>query len=205
LPNLPHGNDGLVFTCKGTTYVTGTDEHILKWKPAHENSIDFKLRLGEFPMIQYEDGPAEDFDAKPNFGLLVYYGGDDYKHFADLLVTDADWEAMKSLSEQLDGRIIECYRDDDGQWRFKREHDGTPRFRDDKTTANHVSTVHKVIQSINDAVTQEELVAAAPRIMRAWKLRHPEEEQAKRQAAERQMVQRAPPVNGHGGQHLNGH
>jgi mRNA guanylyltransferase len=178
LPNLPHGNDGLVFTCKGTTYVSGTDEHILKWKPAHENSIDFKLSLGAFPLTTYEDGiTSEDFDAKPAFDLLVWQGEGNYTFFANLYITDADWEAMKSLHQQLDGRIIECYKDTQGRWRFKAEADGTPRFRDDKKTANHISTVRKVLESIEDGVTQEELMGAAPMIMRSWKRRHPEEQQ----------------------------
>lgn len=178
LPNLPHGNDGLVFTCKGTMYVSGTDEHILKWKPAHENSIDFKLSLGQFPLITYEDGTtAEDWDAKPTFDLLVFHGSDVYEPFAPLFITDAEWEAMKSIDQQLDGRIIECYKDGQSRWRFKTEDNGAPRFRDDKHTANHISTVRKVLESIEDGVTQEELIQAAPQIMRAWKRRHPEESQ----------------------------
>jgi mRNA guanylyltransferase len=199
LPNLPHGNDGLVFTCKGTTYVTGTDEHILKWKPAHENSIDFKLRLGDFPWARFDDGTeGPDYDAKPSFELLVYHGNKRYERHDVLTFTDHEWEVMKSLDEQLDGRIIECFRNDAGLWRFKAESNGAPRFRDDKQEANHISTVRKVLDSINDGVSQEELIAAAPRIQRAWKQRHPEEEAQKRA----QMAQRGPPpVNGH----MNGH
>ncbi|KAF2400575.1 mRNA capping enzyme, alpha subunit [Trichodelitschia bisporula] len=191
LPSLPHGNDGLVFTCKDTPYVFGTDEHILKWKPAHENSIDFKLRLGTFPILQDEEGPYEDFEAMPDFTLLVYHGDNRYEPFAPLYITDEDWQIMKRLGQVLDGRIIECYRDEEGRWQFKKEHDGSPRFRDDKLEANHISTVNKVLQSISDAVSQEDLIAAAPAIMRAWKARHPEEEEAKRRHAQ------ARPPNGH--------
>lgn len=179
LPNLPHGNDGLVFTCKGTTYISGTDEHILKWKPAHENSIDFKLLLGEFPVVKYEDGSvAEDFDAKPEFSLHVFEGGNKYRWFAQLTITDEEWECMKRLEQQLDGRIVECYKDEYDRWHYKAEADGKPRFRDDKSTANHISTVEKVLESIRDGVTKEDLLAAAPMIMRSWKRRHPEESQA---------------------------
>jgi mRNA guanylyltransferase len=191
LPNLPHGNDGLVFTAKNAFYTSGTDEMILKWKPANENSIDFKLQLGEFPMflLHADEGQmVEDWDAKPAFHLLVKCGNGDYRQYADLFVTAGEWEAMKALGEQLDGRIIECYLDDYGRWRFKKEAKGTPRFREDKPEANHISTVHKVIESIQDGVTEEELRAAALSIQRAWKARHPEEDRARRPG---------PPQNGH--------
>jgi len=182
LPNLPHGNDGLIFTAKDSLYTSGTDEMILKWKPADENSVDFKLFLGEFPAYDPGDGgpPAEDWEAKPSFHLLIHYGKGDYRHYADLYLTDDEWLAMKSLKQQLDGRIIECFIDDEGRWRFKREPHGGPRFRDDKEEANHVSTLWKVLESIEDGVSEQELCAAASSIREAWKERHPEEDRVKR-------------------------
>jgi mRNA guanylyltransferase len=209
LPNLPHGNDGLIFTCVGTPYVTGTDPHILKWKPPHENSIDFRLHLGQFPTFidEVTGETCDDYDAKPALSLEVFYGGKDYQDFAALDVTDEEWEFMKHAAirdhKPLDGRIIECYRDGPtGKWRFKAERDGTPRFRDDKQTANHISTVNSVLQSIQDAVSQEDLITSASAIMRAWKRRHPEE-QARAMAVARQpqpqhraSVPMGPP-NGH--------
>ncbi len=207
LPNLPHGNDGLIFTCKETPYVMGTDEHILKWKPAHENSIDFRLKLGSFPTMIEDGEEVEDFDGKPHFELEVCYGNNNYGDFATLYFDDADWAAMKHASirdrKPLDGRIIECWLEQpaygESRWRFKREGDGTPRFRDDKNDANHISTVEKVIQSIEDAVSQEDLIAHQYEIMKAWKRRHPEEEAAKRRQAEaaRAGPPRVPPQNGH--------
>jgi mRNA guanylyltransferase len=182
LPNLEHGNDGLIFTAKASLYTSGTDEMILKWKPANENSVDFKLMLGDFPIYDPEDGgpPAEDWTAKPTFHLLIYHGKDDYRHYADLFLNEEEWNAMKSLNQQLDGRIIECYIDDDGRWRFKREADGSPRFRDDKPEANHVSTLFKVMESIEDGVSEQDLCGAAAAIKQAWKVRHPEEDRNKR-------------------------
>jgi len=178
LPNLPHGNDGLIFTAKSALYTSGTDEMILKWKPADENSIDFKLMLGEFPRLDPGDGGSmiDDFEAKPNLYLLVYCGKHDYKQFAELYVTDQEWQNMKSLNQLLDGRIIECYYDREGRWRYKKETDGNPRFREDKPEANHISTVQKVLQSIEDGVSQSELCASQPDIYKAWKNRHPEED-----------------------------
>jgi mRNA guanylyltransferase len=192
LPNLPHGNDGLVFTCKGSNYMTGTDKNILKWKPAEENTIDFKLRLGDFPWALLDDGTeGPNYDAKPPFDLLIWLGGSNHAPCTALTVTDQEWEILKSLGEQLDGRIIECFRSKEGQWRYKTESNG-PRFRDDKEHANHKSTMDSVIESIKDGVSKEDLIAAAPAIQRAWKQRHPEEE-----AQKRAMAQRGPPpMNG---------
>ncbi|KAF2836722.1 hypothetical protein M501DRAFT_987003 [Patellaria atrata CBS 101060] len=57
-------------------------------------------------------------------------------------------------------RIIDCYRDVEERWRFKAEDDGMSRFRNDKSDRNHISTVIKVTESINDGVSTEDLHAA---------------------------------------------
>ena len=179
LPNLAHGNDGLIFTCKSTMYVFGTDQHILKWKPAHENTIDFRLVLGDFPLLAPvgEDNEARpDYNAKPSFELYIFHEKDDWRYWDALHVSDDEWEMLKGLQQMLDFRIIECYKDEKGRWRMKLDTDGTPRFRDDKLEANHISTVDKVVESINDAVSEEDLLNVAPAIARAWKQRHPEEQ-----------------------------
>ncbi|KAF2086409.1 mRNA capping enzyme, partial [Saccharata proteae CBS 121410] len=186
LSQLKHGNDGLIFTCRETPYVFGTDEHILKWKPAHENTVDFRLKLGDFPPLTANgSGEAQtqepDYDAKPSFELMVFHGRGIYKPFAPLYVTDDDWEAMKATNSQLDGRIIECFKDPEHRWRFKRSDDGSPHFRDDKTEANHISTVDSVLESIEDAVSQEDLVRNEGRIRDTFKKR-----QAEREAHERE-------------------
>ncbi|KAI9693558.1 MAG: Dcp1p-Dcp2p decapping enzyme complex alpha subunit [Bogoriella megaspora] len=177
LPNLAHGNDGLIFTCKSTPYEFGTDEHILKWKPAHENTVDFRLVLGDFPTEVYEEhGEMPDYDAKPSFELWVLHRSEVWHYFDHLHVSDDEWEMLKGLGQMLDFRIIECHKDEKGRWRMKLEKDGTPRFRDDKLEANHISTVEKVLESINDGVSEEDLLGAAQSIHRAWKQRHPEEQ-----------------------------
>ncbi|KAL9097455.1 MAG: hypothetical protein Q9165_000351 [Trypethelium subeluteriae] len=179
LPDLEHGNDGLIFTCKSTPYEFGTDQHILKWKPAHENTIDFRLVLGEFPMLPPMDGEDKgvpDYDAKPTFELYVYHEKDDWRYWDNLFVSDDEWETLKGLQQMLDFRVIECHKDEKGRWRMKVEQDGTPRFRDDKLEANHISTVDKVLESINDAVSKQDLLDSAQAIAKAWKQRHPEEQ-----------------------------
>ncbi|KAB2578743.1 mRNA capping enzyme [Lasiodiplodia theobromae] len=192
LPSLKHGNDGLIFTCKETPYIFGTDEKILKWKPAHENTVDFRLRLGEFPQLLANGngaGPPEpDFEAKPNFDLMVFYNKGDYRVFAPLHVTDEEWELLKSIRQQLDGRIIECFKDSEGNWRFKRDDAGKPHFRDDKHEANHISTVDKVLESIDDAVSKDDLTRNEQKIREAFKKRQADRERrAKEEEAMRRM------------------
>ncbi|CAL1164670.1 unnamed protein product [Cladocopium goreaui] len=42
---LPHETDGLVFTPVMVPYAPGTCPALLKWKPAHMNTVDFKLEV----------------------------------------------------------------------------------------------------------------------------------------------------------------
>ncbi|KAL9598959.1 MAG: hypothetical protein Q9219_004142 [cf. Caloplaca sp. 3 TL-2023] len=171
LPNLRHGNDGLIFTCKNTPYQCGTDPHILKWKPPEDNTVDFLLQM-DFPVIEPDaddirDGftsPFPDYSALPQFNLLVFNGSNDYLRWGTMFAYESEWEAMKSRDEPLNDRIIECSLDERKRWRFR-------RFRDDKIEANHISTVESVMESIQDRVTKEELIRAAKKIRDEWKKR----------------------------------
>lgn len=172
LPELPHGNDGLIFTCRMTKYTSGTDPHILKWKPENENSIDFSLHL-DFPMIQpdeedMQDGitaPYRDWDAMPVCNLHAHVGGTEgSRWFSTMHLDESEWQAFKELGEPLEDRIVECSMDAHKRWRFM-------RFRDDKKTANHVSTVDSVIESITDRVTERDLTNEAHEIRKKWKER----------------------------------
>ncbi|KAL4885340.1 mRNA capping enzyme, catalytic domain-containing protein [Aspergillus karnatakaensis] len=189
-----HGNDGLIFTCRSTPYRIGTDEHILKWKPPAENTIDFRLRL-EFPILEPDsddeaDGisdPYPDYDALPIFHLFVSLNDREYQPFGEMYVTPSEWEDLKALQTPLDDSIVECSKDETGRWRFH-------RVRDDKADANHISTVEKVLESIEDRVTEEDLIRAAPTIKTAWKKRAQIEAEEKK----RTMKTAPPQVNGNG-------
>ncbi|KAJ6446380.1 mRNA capping enzyme alpha subunit [Purpureocillium lavendulum] len=183
LPGLKHGNDGLIFTCRNTAYKHGTDPHILKWKPPEENTIDFRIKL-HFPLVEPDEEerregvtePFVDYDSVPRSELLVFRGDsgpERYEIFNDLYLTEDEWETLKSLGDPLNDRIIECNLDDQGRWRMI-------RFRDDKSEANHKSTVTSVLESINDRVCDQDLLRAAPTIRDAWKARQAAEQDAKR-------------------------
>lgn len=174
LPDLRHGNDGLIFTCRNTPYKHGTDPHILKWKPPEENTLDCRLRL-TFPTVEPDewekkDGilePFVDYDSVPKAELFIFKGDsglDRYEYFADAHLTEAEWETLKGLGDPLNNRIVECNQDDQGRWHVI-------RFRDDKNEANHKSTVTSVLESINDRVCDADLYQAAGKIKDNWKAR----------------------------------
>ncbi|KAJ9127586.1 hypothetical protein QFC24_000995 [Naganishia onofrii] len=174
IPQLEHGHDGLIFTCAETGYVVGTDEMILKWKPPLENSIDFKLEL-RFPPTA-KDANVPDYTVKPVFVLLTNMGRN-YDFFDTMVVTDAEWEAIKESGVQWDERIVECNWDPEyDSWRFM-------RFRDDKTDGNHWSVVQKIIESIRDGVELETLIARTPTIRARRKERAAMEQQKPRYPA----------------------
>ncbi|KAK1064729.1 Dcp1p-Dcp2p decapping enzyme complex alpha subunit [Friedmanniomyces endolithicus] len=200
IPALPHGNDGLIFTCVETEYHAGTDEKILKWKPPKENTVDFRIELRSFPHITDEDSGEdyEDWDAMPDIELQINHGdrhGEGYKYYAMLSLLPAEWSALKRLHQPLDGRILECYREpSSGQWRPKLDPIVygrgepavlTPRFRDDKTESNHISTVRSVEQSIRDAVSEGDLIAHAGVIRAGYKARLQIKTEEERVLAER--------------------
>ena len=193
-----HGNDGLIFTCRSTPYRIGTDEHILKWKPPAENTVDFRMRL-EFPILEPDtddeaDGisePYPDYDAIPICHLFVTLKAGEYRHFGELYITSAEWENLKAMRIPLDDIVVECFKDEQGRWRFH-------RIRDDKDDANHISTVEKVLESIEDRVTEEDLIRIAPAIKTAWKKRQADMAEEERRRKARGSGSLLPSKNGNG-------
>ncbi|KIH92163.1 mRNA guanylyltransferase [Sporothrix brasiliensis 5110] len=193
LPNLKHGNDGLIFTRCNTHYRPGTDPHILKWKRVEENTIDFRIQL-TFPPLAPDsvdddahgpvkngdtrngDGHAStnggpvlpfDYDALPAADLFAYYGdntAEPYRHFAPMHLTEEEWELLKATGDPISNRVVECALDDQQRWRIH-------RFRDDKPEANHISVVNSVLESIRDSVSEQELKEAAKGFKEGWRAR----------------------------------
>lgn len=200
-----HGNDGLIFTCKNSPYKTGTDDHILKWKPPSDNTVDFLLNITWAKTEPDPDDPdqslQDDYFAFPeSFGLYIHCGNDGYAPVGEMYVEPSEWETWKTLNRPLQNSIVECFQENvsngppnghNGSKGFSNGSNGTEhlrrwrfhRFRDDKIDANHITTFQSVIESINDHVTEEDLLAHADEIRKAWKLR--DSENKKREAAKR--------------------
>lgn len=138
----------------------------LKWKPPSENTIDFKL-VTRFPPDLKKDpnGNIPDIMAKPAFLLYQHVKGEEHEFYDFLYMTDERWESWKETGHQLDDRIVECAWEKNAtgsmEWTIK-------RIRDDKTAANHKSTVERISRSIRDGVNADELVAAVADIQKNW-------------------------------------
>ncbi|KAJ2620919.1 Dcp1p-Dcp2p decapping enzyme complex alpha subunit [Coemansia sp. RSA 1290] len=155
IPQLKHESDGLIFTSVDAPYTIGTCDKIIKWKPANENSIDFKLSVR---------GPGE-------IMLMMWRGNSDYQDFGPLALRPEDVARLAQEQAQLDGRIAEVVYDPEyappAQWRMM-------RFREDKDHGNHMSVVQRIIDSIKDGVSLDELRSFMPQIRENWKHRHNE-------------------------------
>ncbi|KAG7717926.1 hypothetical protein KL949_003200 [Ogataea haglerorum] len=190
MKNLTYVSDGLILTCCDTPYIPGTDSNLLKWKPAEENTIDLKLKL-EFPVYVDESLPKHDpnreyydYDATPTIKLYVWKGKEEtedesiedniqrndgeyvnsfsgYEEWGQLTITDEEWEELKKTGESFNGRIAEVRRNEKCEWKLL-------RFRDDKIHGNYISVVSKVLKSIDDSVSKEELIAAEDEIRARW-------------------------------------
>ena len=148
------------------------------------------MRL-EFPLLEPDsedeaDGitePYPDYDMLPIFHLFVMISAGEYRHFGEMYVPPSEWDDLKSLGIPLDNTIVECYKDEQGRWRYH-------RIRDDKNDANHISTVDKVLESIEDRVSADDLIRAAPAIKSAWKTRQAQatEEEERKRGIQRRRV-----------------
>ncbi|KAJ1920858.1 Dcp1p-Dcp2p decapping enzyme complex alpha subunit [Mycoemilia scoparia] len=137
-----HKSDGLIFTGINDPYMKGTCESMLKWKPAEENSIDFKVHVtGETNMVT----------GLPRLDLYAYHGREGYKYYAPMALSQEEWENnLKHV--QLEGKVVEvCYDPTHSPpevWRFM-------RFRDDKEHGNYITIINKILTSISENITSQ--------------------------------------------------
>ena len=163
IPRLSHESDGLILQPAGARYVTGTFPQLLKWKFAHMNSVDFKLKIdlgGDRTLYLLET--RRDRPRRGEVPLVVGSGGGGGKASAVSTCDQVDLSPFVNANagdggvpndeRALSGKIIECAWDPGRRsWVFM-------RVRADKDTPNAVSTYEKVVQSIEDDITEEVLL-----------------------------------------------
>lgn len=128
---MSHELDGLIFQPVPDRYICGRAMDVLKWKPPHLNTIDFRLKIRR----EQSEGML------PRMTGYLFVGN-----------FDAPYSTIK-VTKQLkayDNKIIEC-RMENGQWVFLRE-------RTDKSFPNAYSTAQGVMESIRNPVDKEGLL-----------------------------------------------
>ncbi|KAJ1411281.1 Nucleic acid-binding, OB-fold [Sesbania bispinosa] len=119
-------------------YIPRTHEGLLKWKYAYLNSVDFLFEV---------DGDRE---------LLFLYERGKKKLMEGNRVSFTDGSDPSLYS----GKIIECSWDfDEQEWKFL-------RIRTDKSTPNEFNTYKKVMRSIRDNITEDDLLNEINEIIR---------------------------------------
>ncbi|KAH9411702.1 mRNA capping enzyme [Ordospora pajunii] len=144
IPELKHGNDGLIFTPVNEAYCVGKRGEILKWKPASLNTMDFKMARHS------KDSSIYDLICIGKRGKEMVFG--------QFLSTGVD-------ESGLDGMIGEFLYDADGYyWDFdelvlKKGGWRMYKTRLDKDSPNNIKVVCNILQSLKDDLSIEKLSA----------------------------------------------
>eukprot|EP01092_Planopodium_desertum_P009655 TRINITY_DN4194_c0_g1_i1.p1 TRINITY_DN4194_c0_g1~~TRINITY_DN4194_c0_g1_i1.p1 ORF type:complete len:575 (+),score=108.32 TRINITY_DN4194_c0_g1_i1:44-1726(+) len=149
-PTTDFESDGLVFTPSTMTYKLGYNEAIVKWKPLNKKTVDFRIietTLKGKQLYQLQTGHQG--------GFVVH----DW-------ITDSKQTFKKSGI--VEGSIIECSWDPNGATVVPATKDGEEekhfeggwvidRIRTDKSVPNEDWVAHKIIESIESHISEEEL------------------------------------------------
>lgn len=142
-------NDGVIFTPVGLPYTVKNCEQLLKWKPPHLDSVDFKLLL---------EPETDKKTQKPSCrASIAYSGGGGGKGKLITLrqvyfPTKQRIEWAKNFHKYHESIVELSYDRKMGEWRYIRQ-------REDKTSPNFASTVIGTMESIAEELLREELVA----------------------------------------------
>ena len=147
---LHHENDGLLFTSAHAPYSIGQCHKMLKWKPSHLNSVDFKVHV-IYPSIdnQYHTETTEN-TLKQTYMLQVASQDNLHEDYSQIIPEEKLLLSWEKDSPQ--DKIIECFYDHQWPhyWRFM-------RYRHDKNKANHITVLPRILDSIHDAVSRDQV------------------------------------------------
>ncbi|KAK9150977.1 hypothetical protein Syun_009286 [Stephania yunnanensis] len=138
IPKLSHAADGLIFQGWDDPYVTRTHEGLLKWKYPEMNSVDFLFEVLDDDRHQ----------------LYLYERG------KKKLMEGNHVVFSEAEASSYSGKIIEC------SWNSDKEVWVCMRIRTDKSTPNDFNTYRKVMRSIKDNITEENLLSEIDEIVR---------------------------------------
>lgn len=129
---VTHEKDGLIFQPVSAPYVGGTCHNILKWKPPHLNSIDFRLVIRE---------------ERQNGCLPETYAYLHVSNRADA-ITKFKLDKDQASYHKYNNKIVEMTLGNNNRWTILRE-------RTDKLTANSFETASSTFKSIRSPVTEK--------------------------------------------------
>lgn len=142
---VPHEKDGLIFQPIDDPYTGGTCPSILKWKPPHMNSIDFRIVVRE----ERRNGCLPE-----SVGCLHVSNSPNPVVVVQNLRRDDEYH-------NYNGKIVEMTLDPKtNRWKVMRE-------RTDKLTPNSYETAMATFKSIKQPITEEyllDLIAKIPKI-----------------------------------------
>lgn len=132
IKNLPHDNDGLIFTNNDVSYPFGSTKEILKWKPQKEATVDFN--------IEYNDGI---------WNLIAFVKNSSFVY--DNIELDEEQE-KQVLSIPSNKKVIEAILNKESNtWEFV-------RIRPNKVRGNEIITIVNVLDSYKNEITDKELI-----------------------------------------------
>ena len=119
LPNLPHENDGIIFTPGKDPYRCGTCPRLIKWKPKEMNSVDFAIKRSHHTVIVQKIGAGGQLERSQTAISVPIYT----LHFAKqgTITEPASWldnifieppkefiESWKDYTKNTHQPIVEC-------------------------------------------------------------------------------------------------
>ena len=189
---LPHHNDGLIINVDDYPYYSGQSCEIFKWKPIEMNTIDFEIKYNEEKdrYILFAVGNEGDGLNKSNLipvEILCFQSAEDKNNFKKIyikyekkLIAECFYDPnicntevainnyyiSKIKNDKIDiisfnlenfpNNIKEDMEKLKGGWRFQ-------RLRNDKSSANYISTYQNIKICIKENLHMEEILSTVER------------------------------------------